>query len=32
MTAEFPCDMHKGFSETGIILTAWSILLSSENF
>lgn len=19
MTAEFPCDMHKGFSETGII-------------
>lgn len=28
MTIEFPCYMHKVFSETRIILTTWSILLS----
>lgn len=30
MTAEFPCYMCKGFFEAGIILTALSMLLSSE--
>lgn len=27
VTAELPCYMRKGFSETDIVLTAWSILL-----